>query len=133
MYGSSSSDTISIEGACTSGVVPNTKCVMEVALTAARITGVKPTSVYSIITTSMAKMTPAMGVLNEAAIAAAVPQATRMRMLLFGRCNHWPNRLALAAPTWMAGPSRPTECPVTMATVAPANCMTAFRQGSRPA
>ena len=45
----------------------------------------KPAMVYSIITTSMAKMTPATGVLKEAEIPAAVPQATSTRRLLWGR------------------------------------------------
>jgi hypothetical protein len=41
------------------------------------ITGMKPTIVYSINITSMAKMTPAMGVL-KATMAAAEPQSTLM-------------------------------------------------------
>ena len=41
--------------------------------------------VYSTMITSMAKITPASGVLNDAAIAAAAPQATRIRILLFGQ------------------------------------------------
>ena len=54
--------------------------------------------VYSIITTSMAKMTPAMGVLKLLAIAAAVPQATIVRMLLLGKREARPSRLAAVAP-----------------------------------
>ena len=47
--------------------------------------------VYSIMTTSIAKMTPAIGVLKDAAIAAAVPQPTRARILLLGSRNNWPS------------------------------------------
>ena len=79
------------------------------ALTEARIIGVKPAMVYSIITTSMAKMTPEIGVLKEAEMAAAQPQATSVRMLLFGSRIHWPIRLEKAAPRCTAGPSRPAD------------------------
>lgn len=75
--------------------------------------GVKPAIVYSIITTSMAKMTPEIGVLNEADMAAAQPHATRVRILLFGSLIHCPIRLENAAPKCTAGPSRPADCPVT--------------------
>ena len=67
---------------------PNTACDRVVAVTAARITGAKLTMEYSIMTTSIEKMTPASGVLNEAAIAAAMPQAASVRLLLFGKCSH---------------------------------------------
>jgi hypothetical protein len=36
----------------------------------------------------MEKMTPASGVLNEAATAAAMPQAASVWLLLFGRRSH---------------------------------------------
>jgi hypothetical protein len=39
---------------------------------------------YSSSTISIAKATPASGVLKEAAMAAALPQATRVRMVLLG-------------------------------------------------
>jgi len=72
--------------------------VRTVEVTEARMTGMKLAMVYSIITTSMAKMTPAIGVLNEPAMAAAVPQATSVRTLLLGSSNAWPIRLDAAAP-----------------------------------
>ncbi|BBI54934.1 hypothetical protein HORIV_73550 [Vreelandella olivaria] len=64
----------------------------------ANITGIKLIKVYSIITTSIAKMTPAMGVLKEAEMAAAVPHATSTLRLLLGRRICWPSPLAAAAP-----------------------------------
>ena len=88
-------------------------------MAAARMTGMKLARVYSIITTSRAKMTPASGVLKDAAMPAAVPQPTRVRMLLFGSDSHWPMKLPLAAPRNTWGPSRPTEWPLMMATAAP--------------
>ena len=44
-----------------------------------------------------------------AAIAAAMPQAARVRLVLLGRCSHWPSWLPLVAPRCTVGPSRPTE------------------------
>ena len=87
----------------------------------------KPAMVYSIITTSMAKMTPDIGVLNEAEIAAAQPQATRVRMLLFGNRIHCPIRLENAAPRCTAGPSRPADWPLTTVATPEMNCTMALR------
>ena len=99
---------------------------------AARMTGMKPTMVYSIITTSMAKMTPAMGVLKEAAIPAAVPQATSTRRLLWGRRSSWPRPLEAAAPRWIAGPSRPADSPPTTDTTPTHHWFNQLRSGKRP-
>src|SRR5215470_4611009 len=131
-YGSSHSEARVSGGTAKAGASPYATCVTAVADTAARITGAKPITVYSISTTSMAKATPASGVLNDAAIAAAAPHATSTRRLLFGSPMRWPATLALAAPRWIAGPSRPTDIPETIATAAPTNWTTAFLNGSRP-
>src|SRR5690554_1462403 len=85
-------------GTLNAGSEPYTSWVTTAALTAARIMGVNPAMVYSIITTSMAKITPAIGVLNDADMAAAQPHATRVRMLLLGKRIHCPMRLENAAP-----------------------------------
>ena len=77
--------------------------------------------VYSIITTSMAKMTPAIGVLNDAPMAAAEPQATNVRTLLLGSRKASPSRLEVAAPRCTAGPSRPPDSPVVNAATPPKN------------
>ena len=66
---------------------PKNQRFTTVAVTDAMMTGMKLAMVYSIITTSIAKMTPAIGVLKEAPMAAAEPHATRVRMLLFGRSD----------------------------------------------
>ncbi len=78
---------ISIRGMAKAGSEPNTIRETTPPLTAARMTGINPAMVYSINTTSMAKITPASGVLNDAAMAAATPQAASMRRLLFGNCS----------------------------------------------
>lgn len=96
--GNSQYEPSSSAGTTKAGVFPKTAQFTVVALTAARITGVKPVMVYSIMMTSMEKITPASGVLNEAAMAAAAPQATSTRMLLFGIRNFCPSKLAVAAP-----------------------------------
>ena len=95
-------------------------------------TGMKLATVYSIITTSSANTTPASGVLNDAAIPAAVPQPTSVRMTLLGSAKAWPSRLPDDAPRKMCGPSRPTECPPTMAMAAPKNCRKNSRTVLRP-
>ena len=114
-------------GTLNAGSEPYTTWVTMAALTAARMMGVNPAMVYSIITTSMAKITPEMGVLNEAEMAAAQPQATRVRMLLLGRRIHWPSRLENAAPRCTAGPSRPADWPLTTVATPATNCTTALR------
>ena len=109
-------------GRLKAGSEPKTRMESALALTAARMTGIKLASEYSIITTSSAKMTPASGVLKEAAMPAAVPQPTKVRMALFGSLSACPTKLLLAAPRKTLGPSLPTEWPLMMATAAPKNC-----------
>ena len=132
MRGTSGSDWISINATLNGDSVPNKASTVSEAATAAMITGRKLAIVYSIITTSMAKMTPAMGVLKELASAAAVPQATSVLMPSLGSRSHWPSRLAAAAPKWMAGPSRPPDWPESSAAAPPKNCTAALLAGSRP-
>ena len=132
IWGTSGSDWTSINATVNGGSVPNRASIVSEAATAAMITGRKLAMVYSIITTSMAKMTPAMGVLKELAKAAAVPQATSVLMPSLGSRSHWPSRLAVAAPKWMAGPSRPPDWPESRAAAPPKNCTAALLAGSRP-
>ena len=79
MYGTSSSERSSVSGTENTASPPNTLRETTVAATVETMTGTKPTTVYSINTTSIAKTTPASGVLKDAAIAAALPQATSVR------------------------------------------------------
>ena len=108
---------------CTSNIGSAPKTILDtvVAVTAEMMTGVKPIIVYSITTTSMAKITPASGVLKPAAIAAATPQHTKVRVLLFGTFKYRPNALPLVAPRCTPGPSRPIDWPVINTIVAPIN------------
>ncbi len=80
------------------GSGPKIICVTIAPETEANITGKNPMMVYSINTTSIAKITPAMGVLKDAEMAAATPQPAKVRKLLWGNLSHWPNWLAVAAP-----------------------------------
>jgi hypothetical protein len=61
---------------------------------------------------SIASMTPPIGVLKVAAMPAPAPAATSVM-----RCHGaigmiWPRVEPIEAPIWMIGPSRPTEPPV---------------------
>ena len=60
----------------------------------------------------MEKMTPAIGALNVAAIPAAAPQATMLRIRSSERLRTWPRVEPRAEPTWTIGPSLPAEPPV---------------------
>ena len=86
----------------------------------------KPAMVYSRTMTSIEKITPAMGVLNEEPIAAAAPQPIRTRIELLGSFSVWPNRLLTDAPRWMAGPSRPPVWPLISAIAPVTNCTSKF-------
>ena len=121
-----------VSGSANTVAPPNAQRRTTVAVTAARITGRKPAMVYSIRITSMAKTTPASGVLKDAPIAAAQPQANSVRVLLSGSANRRPSQVEAAAPRCTAGPSRPPERPAVKATTVPTNCRDAARQGSRP-
>ena len=66
----------------------------------------------SVIKTSVAKATPAIGALNVAAIPAAAPHETRFFIRLSERLNNCPNEEPRAEPTWTIGPSLPADPPV---------------------
>src|SRR5690606_24590669 len=70
--GTSSSECISSAGTSKAVALPNTTRLTMAPATDARIMGIKPRMLYSSSTTSMAKITPAMGVLKEAEMALAV-------------------------------------------------------------
>ena len=60
--------------------------------------GMNVASVYWRTISSSVKMTAASGVLNDAAMAAAAPQPTRVRTLLCGRSRNRPIQLPPVAP-----------------------------------
>jgi hypothetical protein len=101
---------------------------MYVAVPVARATGKKVRVLTSGIISSMAKMTPPIGVLNVAAMPAPAPAATSVM-----RC-HASSRISCPmlepreAPIWMMGPSRPTEEPLPIAS-ADASDLTAATTG----
>ena len=127
IQGISSREFMVSGGTLNAGSEPYAAWVTTAAVTDARMMGVKPAMVYSIITTSMAKITPEIGVLNDAEIAAAQPQATNVRMLLLGSRIHCPIKLEMAAPRCTAGPSRPADWPVTTVLTPVANWTRALR------
>ncbi len=73
-----------------------------------------------------------MGVWKEAEMAAAVPQATSTRRLLWGSLSRWPRPLTAAAPRWMAGPSRPAESPPSTEISPTHHWVIQLRSGKRP-
>ena len=121
MYGTSTSEPISVWGMGNSITSPTNQRLSRVAVTVAMMMGTKLVIAYSIMTTSMAKITPAMGVLNDAPIAAADPQATSVRTQLSGSRRASPSRLEVAAPRCTAGPSLPPDSPVASPMTPPTN------------
>ena len=86
----------------------------KVAAPVASATGRKVRALNSGNISSMANITPPIGVLNVAAMPAPAPAATSVM-----RCHGtmWmacPSEEPSVAPIWMIGPSRPTAAPVPM-------------------
>ncbi len=67
---------------------------------------------------SMARITPAIGVLNVAAMPAAAPQASSTLRSAAVVCISCPTSDPIAPPVWMMGPSAPNGPPVPMAIAA---------------
>ncbi len=85
---------------------------MNVAVPVASATGRKVRALSSGIISSIANITPPIGVLKVAAMPAPAPAATSVM-----RCHGairmiWPRDEPSDAPIWMMGPSRPTAAPV---------------------
>ena len=64
---------------------------------------------------SMANITPPIGVLKVAAMPAPAPAATRVMRWPAGMAMIWPSVEPSAEPIWMIGPSRPTDEPLPIA------------------
>ena len=96
--GSSLSDVSSNGGMEKTASLPNARIERLVALTAERMTGIKLATEYSIMTTSIAKITPASGVLKDAAIPAEQPQAIKVRNVLLGSLRYCASNEPEAAP-----------------------------------
>ena len=67
---------------------------------------------------SIARMTPAMGALNVAAMPAPAPHASSTLRSVAVVENIWPTSEPKAPPVWMIGPSAPNGPPVPMAIAA---------------
>ena len=102
-------------GTAKAGCGPKKKRPMKVAVPVASATGRKVRTLTSGIISSMANMTPPIGVLKVAAMPAPAPAATRMMRCPAGIRTIWPNVEPSAEPIWMIGPSRPTAAPLPIA------------------
>ncbi len=60
---------------------------------------------------SSANITPPSGVLKVAAMPAPAPAATRVMVCQVGNWKMRPSVEPMPLPTWMIGPSRPTDAP----------------------
>ena len=85
---------------------------MKVAVPVASATGRKVRALNSGIISSMANITPPIGVLKVAAMPAPAPAATSVMRCHGAMRMTWPSVEPSAAPIWMIGPSRPTAAPV---------------------
>jgi hypothetical protein len=81
---------------------------------------------------SITKVTAAIGALKAAAIPAAAPTGTSRRWLLGDSANARPIPLATVEQICTVGPSRPSEEPVPMATLASTNFAAASRSRGAP-
>ncbi len=88
---------------------------MNVAVPVEIATGRKVLTLTSGIISSIANITPPMGVLKVAAMPAPAPAATSAIRCPGDMRMSWPKVEPKAEPIWMIGPSRPTEEPVPMA------------------
>ena len=82
--------------------------------------------------TSRANSAPAIGVLNVAAMPAAAPQPTKVRMRCMFTLVNCPKVDPRAAPIWAMGPSRPTERPLPILMAVAMEVSTATRGFMRP-
>ena len=81
---------------------------------------------------SIANMTPPIGVLKVAAIPAPAPAATRVMRCPCGMRMSCPKVEPKAEPIWMIGPSRPTAAPLPIASAEARDLATATIGRMRP-
>ncbi len=98
---------------------------MKVAVPVASATGRKVRALNSGIISSMANMTPPIGVLKVAAIPAPAPAATSVIRCHGAMRMTWPSVEPIAEPIWMIGPSRPTAAPVPIESAEASDLITA--------
>jgi hypothetical protein len=84
----------------------------KVAVPVASATGKNVRALNSGIISSMANITPPIGVLNVAAMPAPAPAVTSVMRCHGATVMICPSEEPIAAPIWMIGPSRPTAAPV---------------------
>ena len=94
------------------GCRPRKMRPMKVAVPVASATGRKVRAEISGSISSMANITPPIGVLKVAAMPAPAPAATSVMRCQGAMVMNWPSEEPSEAPIWMIGPSRPTAAPV---------------------
>ena len=94
------------------GMEPKKMRPMKVAVPVASATGRKVRARNSGIISSMANITPPIGVLKVAAMPAPAPAATSVMRCQGAIRMICPSEEPSEAPIWMIGPSRPTAAPV---------------------
>ena len=95
---------------------PKNQRPTNVAAPVAMATGRKVSTLNSGIISSMANITPPMGVLKVEAMPAPAPAATSAIRWPTGMRMICPSVEPSAEPIWMMGPSRPTDDPLPIAT-----------------
>ena len=99
-------------GMAKAGWMPKKIRPMKVAVPVASATGRKVRALTSGIISSMANITPPIGVLKVAAMPAPAPAATSVMRCHGAMRMIWPRVEPSDEPIWMIGPSRPTAAPV---------------------
>ena len=98
---------------------------MKVAVPVASATGRKVRALNSGIISSIANITPPIGVLKVAAMPAPAPAATSVMRCHGAMRTICPSVEPSAEPIWMIGPSRPTAAPVPIDSAEASDLITA--------
>ena len=107
------------------GWMPKKIRPMNVAVPVASATGKNVRALSSGIISSMANITPPIGVLKVAAMPAPAPAATSVMRCHGAMRMTCPRVEPSAAPIWMIGPSRPTAPPVPIDSAEASDLITA--------
>ena len=105
---------------------------IKVAVPVASATGRNVRALNSGIISSMANITPPIGVLNVAAMPAPAPAATSVMRCHGAMWMICPSVEPIAEPIWMIGPSRPTAAPVPIDKADASDLITATTGRIRP-
>jgi len=119
-------------GIANAGWMPKKMRPTNVAAPVASATGRKVRALSSGIISSIANITPPIGVLKVAAMPAPAPAATSVMRCHDAMRTNCPSVEPMAAPIWMIGPSRPTAAPVPIESAEASDLITATTGRIRP-